>query len=125
MRALLKLGKTCISPDTGITLNRAEITGFDLDRLDRASFASSSHKYLNQGKTGNYIFLYHAYSSSAPVHVFALFPPKGPARLHIVDPAPRRQQIPRLPQTYEDLLNKRQESVSSCISVEYPSLANF
>lgn len=125
MRALLKLGKTCISPDTGITLNRAEITGFDLDRLDRASFASSSHKYLNQGKTGNYIFLYHAYSSSAPVHVFALFPPKGPARLHIVDPAPRRQQIPRLPQTYEDLLNKRQESVSSCISVEYPSTCEF
>lgn len=125
MRALLKLGKTCVSEDIGITLNRAEITGFDLDRLDRASSTSSRHKYLNQGKNGKYIFLYHAYSSSAPVHVFALFPPKGPARLHIVDPAPRRQPIPRLPQSYESLLDKRQEDVNSCNSVKYPPNCEF
>lgn len=126
MRALLKLGKTCISEDAGITLNRAEITGFDLDRLDRASSVSSSHKYLNQGKSGQYIFLYHAYSStSSPVHVFALFTSKGPVRLHIVDSAQRRQAIPRLQPSYEELLKQRSNSLASCLSVQYPSTSEF
>ncbi|PCH37205.1 DUF1744-domain-containing protein [Wolfiporia cocos MD-104 SS10] len=124
MRALLRLGKTCASGIPGMTLNRAETVGFELDQLGRAG-TSSKQKYLDEGRAGKYIFLYHACSNSAPVHVFALFIPGSPVRLHIVDPATRRQPIPRLTDTYADLLAKRQQAVGASISYSYPPACDF
>lgn len=124
-RALLKLGKTCATDISGLTLNRAEVTGFDLNQLDRASALSSRSKYLDEGRSGKYAFLYHACSSNATVHVFALFLPNAPVRLHIVDPATRRQGIPRLPELYTTLLDKRLKDIGPSISVVYPDALDF
>ncbi|KZT02860.1 DUF1744-domain-containing protein [Laetiporus sulphureus 93-53] len=123
MRALLRLGKTCATSISGMTLNRAESIGFDLEQLGRAGV--SKRKYLDESRVGKYIFLYHACSNTAPVHVFALFVPDSPARLHIVDPATRRQPIPHLSEVYADLLNKRQQALGSNISHTYPSSCEF
>ncbi|CCM01776.1 uncharacterized protein FIBRA_03843 [Fibroporia radiculosa] len=125
MRAVLRLGKTCVSGVSGLTLNKAEAVGFDLDQLGRASSQSSKRKYLDEGRTGKYILLYHACSNTAPVHVFALFVPNSPVRLHIVDPATRRQGIPRLSELYTELLNKRRQSARSNVSYTYPSTCDF
>ena len=124
-RALLKLGKVCISDAPGMTLNRAEVSGFDLNQLDRASPTSVKYKYLGEGRSGKYLFLYHACAANAPVHVFALFLPNGPVKLHVVDPAPRRQPIPRLQETYLDLLNKRLQSHGTNVSVTYHPSREF
>jgi len=125
VRALLKLGKTCIAEEPGLTLNRAESTGFDLSQLDRVGSSLSRQKYLDGGRNQKFIFLYHACSGNGAVHVFALFLPAGPVTLHIVDPAPRRQPITRLQELYTDLLQKLQETHGSCIAVEYPSSREF
>lgn len=108
MRALLKLGKTCTVDELGMTLNRAQSSGVDLSQLDRASASLSRRTYLDSGRSGKYIFLYHACSSTSRVHVFAMFMPNGAVKLHLVDPAPRRQPIPRLQELYNDLLVMRQ-----------------
>ncbi|EKM53261.1 uncharacterized protein PHACADRAFT_99155 [Phanerochaete carnosa HHB-10118-sp] len=123
-RALLKLGKTCATDISGLTLNRAEVTGFDLKQLDRAMANSSRVKYLDEGRATKCTLLFHAMSSSANVHVFGLFLPSGPVRLHIVDPATRRQALVRLPETYLDLLNKRPNQGSN-ISFTYPDSLDF
>ncbi|KAI0071613.1 DUF1744-domain-containing protein [Panus rudis PR-1116 ss-1] len=124
-RALLKLGKVCFHEVPGMTLNRAEMTGFDLHQLERATSNSTRYKYLDEGRSGKYIFLYHACSSNAPVHVFAMFLPKGAVRLHIVDPATRRQPITRLAETYVEQLGKKLQTSGPNISVEYPSSHEF
>lgn len=121
----MKLGKVCLHEVSGLTLNRAEATGFDLHQLDRATSHSSRYKYLNEGRGGKYIFIYHACSTNAAVHVFAIFLPRGAVRLHIVDPATRRQPIIRLPETYQDLLNKKLQVSGMNIAIDYLSSHDF
>ncbi|KAL0581436.1 DNA polymerase epsilon catalytic subunit [Marasmius crinis-equi] len=125
VRALLKLGRTCESGDIAMSLNRAQTIGFDLHQLDSPLPSSASrHKYLNGGKGGNYIFFYHACSATSPLHVFALFYPTGAVKLHIVDPATRRQPISRLADTYADLRDSMQSYVK-CRSITYPESREF
>ncbi|KAH8103388.1 hypothetical protein BXZ70DRAFT_925423 [Cristinia sonorae] len=124
-RAILKLGKRCLNTVPGMTLNRAEAVGFDLPQLDAITSTSSKHRYLDEGRAGKYIFLYHACSSSAPLHVFALFLPTGPARLHVVDPATRRQGIPRLSDVYATQLQKRLREYGQSVAYEYPASMEF
>ncbi|KAI0343807.1 DUF1744-domain-containing protein [Trametopsis cervina] len=124
IRALLRLGKTCATDVSGLTLNRAETVGFDLQQLGRAG-SSGRHKYLNGGTNGKYIFLYHATTSQSNVHLFALFLPNGPVRLHLVDPATHRQAMPRLQETYGELLQKRLETIGASASFIYPSTREF
>ncbi|KAF8880545.1 hypothetical protein BD779DRAFT_1548821 [Infundibulicybe gibba] len=124
IRGVLKLGKTCITEDSKLTLNRAQHTGFDLDQLDR-SISPSRQKYLDGGRSGKYIFLYHACSANAPLHVFSVFLPSGPVRLHIVDPATRRQPIVRLQELYTDMLQKRYQSYGHSQSMVYPDSREF
>ncbi|RPD65491.1 DUF1744-domain-containing protein [Lentinus tigrinus ALCF2SS1-7] len=125
MRAILRLGKTCSNEDKMITLNRAETVGFDLQQLGRAGPSLTKRTYLEQGRAGKYIFLYHACSNNAPVHVFALFIPGEAVKLHIVDPATRRQPIPRLTELYADLLQKHEQNVGVSMSYSYPDSLNF
>lgn len=108
-----------------MTLNRAEAVGLDLPQLDPVTSTSSRARYLDEGKAGKYIFLYHACSSSAPLHVFAMFLPTGPVRLHIVDPATRRQGIPRLPDVYAAGLQKRLAEYGQSVALEYPASLEF
>ena len=108
-----------------MTLNRAQTSGFDLNQLDRAGTSLSRRKYLDGGRAGRYIFLYHACSGNAPLHVFALFFPNGPVKLHQVDPAPRRQAITRLSELYADLRQQRSSTCKSCRSINYPDSRDF
>ncbi|KAJ7579680.1 hypothetical protein C8J56DRAFT_1169553 [Mycena floridula] len=124
VRGLIKLGRTCVSLDSSMTLNRGQSVGFDLSQLDRAE-TSSRQKYLDGGIGGKYIFIYHACSANSPLHVFAIFLPSGPVKLHLVDPATRRQHIPRLPETYADLRQSREKDYGSSISVTYPDTLEF
>ena len=119
----MKLGKTCSVEELGVTLHSARATGLDLAQLDSVMDAPGT--YLDGGKVGNYIFLYHASSSNAPIHVFALFSPDGPVKLHIVDPATRRQPIPRLSETYQQLLEKQTELIAGCTSIKYLPTLEF
>jgi DNA polymerase epsilon subunit 1 len=125
VRALLKLGKTCTSGDSGLSLNRAQNSGVDLGQLDRAMTSLSRKKYLDNGRAGKYIFLYHACSANAPVHVFAIFFPTGPVALHVVDPATRRQPISRLQELYANLHQKRQSALDENITIQYPASREF
>ncbi|KAI0700326.1 hypothetical protein BC835DRAFT_1412133 [Cytidiella melzeri] len=124
VRALLRLGKTCSTDVSGLTLNRAENVGFDLHQLDRAGL-TTRHKYLDEGRAGKYVFLYHATTSQSNVHVFALFFPTGPVRLHIVDPATQRQAIPRLQESYVELLEKKLQSIGPGVAFTYPPQRDF
>ncbi|KAG5645676.1 hypothetical protein DXG03_005514 [Asterophora parasitica] len=125
VRGLLSLGKTCIGEEAGLTLNRAQRVGFDLNQLGRAGMTSSHQKYLDGGKAGKYILLYHACSANAPLHVFATFLPSGPVKLHVVDPATRRQPIGRLQEVYVELLQKQNQIYGTCDSVKYPDFRDF
>lgn len=125
MRALLKLGKTCTVDELGLTLNKAQTTGVDLSQLDRANPTLSRRTYLGGGCGNKHLFLYHACSQSAPIHVFALFLPNGAVKLHLVDPATRRQGIPRLQELYTDLSKKRQSRYGDPASIQYPSSCEF
>ncbi|KAJ3917629.1 hypothetical protein F5877DRAFT_44306 [Lentinula edodes] len=125
VRALLKLGRICKSTDSSMTLNRAEAIGFDLHQLEAPSVSGNSkHKYLRSGKNQKYIFIYHACSANAPLHVFAVFFPSGLVKLHIVDPATRRQAIPRLREGYTEIKKKRDEHFGSS-SFVYPDTRDF
>ena len=125
MRALLKLGKTCTVDELGLTLNKAQTTGVDLSQLDRANPSLSRKTYLDGGRSSKHLFLYHACSQSAPIHVFALFLPGGAVKLHLVDPATRRQGMPRLQELYTDLLKKRQARLGDPASIQYPTSCEF
>ena len=103
-----------------MTLNRAQHAGFDLNQLDRAGPSSSRQKYMDGGKAGKYILLYHACSANVPLHVFATFLPAGNVNLHIVDPATHRQPLGHLQEIYSELLQKRGQSYGNSISIAYP-----
>ena len=107
-----------------MTLNRAQAFGFDLNQLDQASVSESRQNYLSSGRTGKYIFLYHACSGTAPLHVFALFFPNGMIKLHQVDPAARRQAITRLSETYTELRQQR-KSYGDSKSITYQDSREF
>ncbi|TFK50458.1 DUF1744-domain-containing protein [Heliocybe sulcata] len=124
-RALLKLGKTCVIDDRTMTLNKAESAGLDLHQLARAEPTMTRGRYLNGGSGGKYLFLYHASTSNPPLHVFCLFHPDGSAKLHVVDNSPRRQGIPRLAESYGDLLAKHQTEHGSSFSIQYPAAVTF
>ncbi|KAF8273527.1 DUF1744-domain-containing protein [Lactarius quietus] len=124
IRGVLRLGKTCAPVDNNITLNRAGITGLDLDQIEMGR-PSPRSRYLDEGKAGKYVFLYHACSVNAPIHVFALFLPTGNVRLHLVDPATRRQPIPKLREVYSDLRQQQQTKYGRCISIRYPESREF
>ncbi|KAG6837398.1 hypothetical protein H0H93_010016 [Arthromyces matolae] len=125
VRGVLRLGKTCSTEDSGITLNRAEHVGLELSQLTRASPTTSNQTYLDGGKAGKYIFLYHASSSQRDFHVFALVSPSSSVKLHVVDVNTRRQAIARLPETYIDLLQKRNKKYGQPNSVPYPENLEF
>ncbi|KAJ7480111.1 hypothetical protein B0H11DRAFT_1725065 [Mycena galericulata] len=125
VRAMLKLGKTCSTNDSSMTLNRAQTIGLDLSQVDRSGPSLSRQKYLDGGKDKNYILIYHAYAANAPLHVFAIFLPTGPVKLHLVDPATRRQPIPKLQSTYADLLRKLRETYPTNGSIDYPDALEF
>ncbi|KAG6376841.1 hypothetical protein JVT61DRAFT_1867 [Boletus reticuloceps] len=125
IRALLKLGKTCTVDELGLTLNKAQTVGVDLCQLDRANPSLSRKAYLGGGRGNKYLFFYHACSQSAPIHVFALFLPSGAVKLHLVDPATRRQGIPRLQELYTDLLKQRQSHLGDSASIQYPTSCEF
>ncbi|KAF7367382.1 DNA polymerase epsilon catalytic subunit [Mycena sanguinolenta] len=100
--------------------------GLDLSQIDRSGSSLSRHKYLDGGREKKYIFIYHACSTNAPLHLFAVFLPSGPVKLHLVDPATRRQPIPRLASTYADLLAKfQQESYATDSLITYPESLEF
>ncbi|KAF8154614.1 hypothetical protein B0H34DRAFT_717308 [Crassisporium funariophilum] len=125
MRGLLKLGKTCNVEDANMTLNRAQQVGFDLPQLDRCTTSSSRQRYLSGGQSSKHIFLYHACSANTNLHVFALFLPRGVVKLFLVDPATRRQPIPRLQDLYTTLLQKKQQVYGPNASVDYPNTLEF
>ncbi|THH04963.1 hypothetical protein EW145_g5144 [Phellinidium pouzarii] len=120
VRALIKLGITCSTDEKGLTLNRARDDGIDLWQLDRSAPSPMRKAYLNNGKPLKYIFLYHASTPSAPVHVYALFLPSGTMKLHVVDPATRRQPIPRFESIYGELLTKKREELERVHTYSYP-----
>ncbi|TFY56137.1 hypothetical protein EVG20_g9045 [Dentipellis fragilis] len=122
VRGLLKLGKTCATKEA-LTLNRAQTKGLDLDQLEQEA-PSPRAKYMDEGRAGKYLFLYHACSVNAPVHVFALFLPNGNVRLHLVDPATKRQPITHLRESYMEILEEHRSKYAS-ISVEYPPSRDF
>ncbi|VDC07978.1 unnamed protein product [Peniophora sp. CBMAI 1063] len=123
VRAMLKLGKTCAPDDVGMTLTKAQVTGLDLNDLDRGHMQHRT-RYLDGGK-GKYLLLYHACSPKGDIHVFVIFPATGPARVHIVDPAPRRQPIPRLREMYAELLEKQRKAEGASRTVPYPDEGAF
>ncbi|KAJ7630434.1 hypothetical protein FB45DRAFT_915491 [Roridomyces roridus] len=126
VRGLLKLGKTCSTNDSSLTLNRAQTIGLDLTQVDHSGPSLSRHqKYFDGGKEKNYIFLYHAYAANAPLHVFAIFLPSGSVKLHLVDPATRRQPIPRLQSTYTDALREHRGLYPGSTPVDYPESLEF
>ncbi|KAL4079949.1 hypothetical protein V8B97DRAFT_1928963 [Scleroderma yunnanense] len=125
IRAILKLGKTCTIDEPGLTLNRAQSNGVDLSQLDRAGTSLTQNSYFSAGRGKKYLFLYHACSNSAPVHVFALFFPSGSVKLHLVDPATRRQGLPRLQELYAELSKKRRDQCGEPASMQYPASCEF
>ena len=57
--------------------------------------------------------------------MFAFFLPSGIAKLFLVDPANRRQAIPRLPELYQTLLEKKHQKYGADTSVPYPTSVEF
>lgn len=108
-----------------MTLTRAQNTGLDLQQLDRAETSLTRRKYLDEGRAGKYIFLYHAMATGPGIHVFALFFPDGSVKLHVVDRSPRRQPLMRLQEIYTELLDKRQRSYGTSIAMLYPPTCEF
>ncbi|PPQ88162.1 hypothetical protein CVT25_005127 [Psilocybe cyanescens] len=125
LRGLLRLGKTCTLDDQTLTLTRGQQVGFDLNQLDRCTTVSSRDRYLNGGKAGKYLFLYHACSSNGVLHLFALFLPNGIAKVFLVDPANRRQAVSRLSEQYATLLQKKIQGYGASKSVAYPASVDF
>jgi DNA polymerase epsilon subunit 1 len=96
-----------------------------LSQLNRAGNSLTRQKYLEGGRDGKYIFLYHACSNNALLHVFALFFPNGAVKLHQIDPATRRQAIPRLADVFTELLQKHLATSPSNKAVTYPTSREF
>lgn len=108
-----------------MTLNRAQNLGVDLNQLDRAGPALSRQNYLGNGNK-KYIFLYHSlHRGQGHWHVFGVFLPNGPVRLHIVDSGKNRNDLPALQKTYKELLEKRRRTHGTSDSINYPSSHEF
>ncbi|EJD53603.1 DUF1744-domain-containing protein [Auricularia subglabra TFB-10046 SS5] len=126
VRAILRLGNSCSPAGSSyLTLNKARDDGVDLTGLEHAPPSVGRPAYL-QGGSFKYLFLYHASSGSSSVNVFALFTPRGRARLHVVDPATRRQPLARLQETY--LKARRQVDQRAGLKdsvIEYPEQFDF
>ncbi|KAF5310229.1 hypothetical protein D9619_010413 [Psilocybe cf. subviscida] len=120
LRGLLRLGKTCALDDPTLTLHRAQQVGFDLHQVDRDTTSSSRQRYLDGGRAGKYLFLYHASAANGNLHVFALFLPNGTVKLFVVDPAQRRTALPPLSKYYPTLLAKLLEKRGHSHSIKYP-----
>ncbi|KAF7306469.1 DNA polymerase epsilon catalytic subunit [Mycena indigotica] len=126
LRAVFKLGKTCSTNDSSTSLNRAQTTGLDLSQMDRAGSTFSKQKYFDRGQDKKYLFLFHAQGANSPLHVFALFLPNGTVKMHLVDPATRRQPVSRLASTYADFLTTFRESAYAKSSpYPYPDALEF
>lgn len=110
-----------------MTLSRAESTGFDISQLDRIGSSLSRQKYLDGGRNDKFIFIYHASSTNGNLHVFAVFLPTGPVKMHVVDPAVHRQplSLPRLQELYGEKLHKRQSTHRASVAIDYPSSREF
>lgn len=106
-----------------MTLSRAQMSGIELSQLERADQSGKKQKYLASPSTRNYVLIYHACSANAPLHVFAMFYPTGSVKLHIVDPATRRQAISRLSETYHDFYKQARDIRQS--PIDYPSQREF
>jgi DNA polymerase epsilon subunit 1 len=74
---------------------------------------------------GKYIFLYHTCSASAPLHVFTVFLPVGRVKLHLVDPATRRQPIGRLADIYAELHQRRLNTYGLSTAMNYTTSLEF
>ena len=109
IRAIMKLGITCTADDRSLTLNRARDNGVDLGQMSRSGPAPTRQPYLDGGRGLKIVFLHHAYTPSAPVHCFSIVLPDGAIKLHVVDPATRRQPIPRFEAQYAELLERKEE----------------
>ncbi|KAG8951372.1 DNA polymerase epsilon catalytic subunit [Tulasnella sp. 424] len=107
-RALLRLGATAaIEDSSNMTFSKARNEGFELHQLERAPHSLNRRVYLEGGSSINYILLFH--SSTSPRHVFTLFYPNGSVKIHVVDPATRRQPLARIQETYAALRAMREE----------------
>lgn len=119
VRAVLRLGITCSAEDKSLTLNRARDNGVDLEQVNRSGPAPSRRPYLDGGKGLKVAFLHHAYTPSAPVNVFSLILPDGSLKLHIVDPATRRQPISWLEEQYAEMLGRRKAEIQKYAAYNY------
>lgn len=90
-----------------MTFSKARNEGFELHQIERASHSLSRGVYLDAGSSINYILLFH--SATSPRHVFTLFYPNGSVKIHVVDPATRRQPLARIQETYAALRTMREE----------------
>ncbi|GMK56709.1 hypothetical protein CspeluHIS016_0305490 [Cutaneotrichosporon spelunceum] len=105
IRALLGLGTACALKSASLGgLNRGLDKGFDLSELERPAASVIRHKYLNGGQNLRYSFLFHATVQSR--HLIALFPPRGPAKIYVVDGARNRQQLPNPARWYAERIDK-------------------
>ncbi|KAG8992881.1 DNA polymerase epsilon catalytic subunit, partial [Tulasnella sp. 427] len=107
-RALLRIGSAAaIDSSSNMTFSKARNEGFELHHLERAPQSLSRRVYLDGGSSINHILLFH--SATSPRHVFTLFYPNGSVKIHIVDPATRRQPLARVQETYSTLRIMREE----------------
>ncbi|KAH8109429.1 DUF1744-domain-containing protein [Phellopilus nigrolimitatus] len=97
VRALLKLGTTCTTDEKGLTLNRARDDGVDLWQMDRSTPSPMRKSYLNSDR-----------------------PLNGTVKLHVVDPATRRQPIPKFDNIYNDMLTKKRAELGKLSTYSYP-----
>lgn len=99
--------------------------GFDLSQLERSSPSLQKRIYLDEGRCFNYIFVFHASSSSSNLHVFAVFYPDSRVKLHVVDPSRDRRQLPRLQDAYTSLREKARGLKTTNKIIDYPESLNF
>ncbi|KAG9000298.1 DNA polymerase epsilon catalytic subunit [Tulasnella sp. JGI-2019a] len=115
-RALLRVGtRATVDYNSDNTFTRAKDSGFDLRELERAGTSLTKRTYLNGGSSIKYMLLFHA--ATAPRHVFALFQPGGALKIHVVDPATRRQPLVKIQELYTTL---RQQAQQEYPVVTYP-----
>ncbi|KAG8873642.1 DNA polymerase epsilon catalytic subunit [Tulasnella sp. 332] len=115
-RAILRVGtRSTIDRNARTTFSRARDSGFDLHELEHAGTSLTKRTYLNGGSAIKYMLLFHA--ATAPRHVFAMFQPNGTLRIHVVDPATRRQPLVKIQESYVTL---RQQVPQTHSILSYP-----
>ncbi|KAG8905443.1 DNA polymerase epsilon catalytic subunit [Tulasnella sp. 403] len=119
LRALLRLGtRASIESSASTTFSKARDDGFDLAQLERAPPSFTKRSYLDGGQSIKYMLLFH--SASAPRHVFALFHPNGNLKIHIVDPATRRQPLAKVQELYTAYLAQHRQNRATESVFEHP-----